>query len=143
MDAFQYLEVDENRIVDLLQEIDENFAKWPMDQVFSVTKKAIMSIRVHFDKLEQLVNGVASPEMDDLIRRFREKKAEINELISEQLVMVHIDEPGFEELLEQLIKKTQNVFRFCAEELYPTIRTSATDHELKSILRSVEDTVMS
>ncbi|MBX9693672.1 MAG: hypothetical protein K2Z81_14890 [Cyanobacteria bacterium] len=143
MDVFQYLEIDEKRITDLLHEIDDNFAKWPMDQVFSASKKAIRAIQLHFDKLEQIVNGVAASEMDGMISMFREKKSEINELISDKLVMIHIDEPGFEELLEQLAKKVENLFRFCDEELYPTVKSSATDHELQSIKRSVEDMVLS
>ena len=86
---------------------------------------------------------VAASEMDDMISMFRDKKSEINELISDKLVMIHVDEPAFEELLEQLAKKVENLFRFCDEELYPTVKSSATDHELQSIKRSVEDMVLS
>lgn len=70
--------------------------------------------------------------MESVMARWSTKKAEIKDVI-DWLVMIHVDEPGFEDTLMRLSKLIENLARFDKEVLYPKVQEFATEKDLATI----------
>lgn len=134
MNPFDLLEREEQAIIDQIDLLIANYATWSMDEVFANVKAAIDLIRNHIHRKENLVLGrVQSKEgLEDIVKRFYQLRTEIDETI-DNLVMIHVDEPGFEQLLEKLAAQFKNVVRLSQEELFPAIEKAASQDEIREI----------
>ncbi|SRR5579883_651894 len=145
MDAFEYLESDGRRIADHLQSLAENYSNWSRDRVFQESKNAIEAVEKFIHKKEDVVTlsfHKRSQDIDDMQAKFEDKRASIDELI-EDMVMIHVDEPGYEQSLERLRTKFVDLLRFCNEEFYPAIKEAVSKEELESMNRQLDSLIFS
>lgn len=134
INPFDLLEREEQAIVDQIDLLIKNYATWSMDEVFANVKAAIDLIRKHIHQKENLVLARVQSKsgLEDIVKRFYQLRTEIDETI-DNLVMIHVDEPGFEQLLEKLGQQFKNVVRFSQEEMFPAIERSASQDEIREI----------
>jgi|GEM_PF-1106728 hypothetical protein len=134
MNPFDLLEREEQAIIHQIDLLLENYATWSMDEVFANVKAVIDLIRNHIHQKENLVlSRVQSKEgVEDIAKRFYELRTEIDETI-DNLVMIHVDEPGFEQLLEKLAQQFKNVVKLSQEELFPAVESMASQDEIQEI----------
>lgn len=144
MNVFEYLKNDEEHILSSLEQLTEHYPDWSMDRVFEGIKQAIDSLQKHIHKKESMVlaNVHAREKIEDLIAKFEDKKTAIDEIV-ENLVMIHVDEPGFEQQMTRLTKYFKEFSRFSQEELYPAILKVATKDELRRMNEQLETMVLS
>lgn len=134
MNPFDLLEREEQAIINQVDLLISNYATWSMDEVFANVKAAIDLIRNHIHRKENLVLGKVQSNkgLEDIVKRFYELRTEIDETI-DNLVMIHVDEPGFEQLLEKLATQFKNVVRLSQEELFPAVERAASQDEIQEI----------
>lgn len=140
MNIFEYFRDDDKRIKKMAAEIAEHYADWPQDRVFESVKRLIESVEKHIERTESLLLSHFNehdPAMDEVTNKWKQKRTEIEELI-DGLVMVHVDEPGFEDTLIRLSKLIENLARFDKEELYPSVFENSSDSELTRINKRFE-----
>jgi len=140
MNIFEYFRDDDKRVRAMAAEIVEHYADWPQDRVFESVKRLIEGVDKHMSRVETLLLtrfNENDPDMASVMARFNTKKAEIKEVI-DSLVMVHVDEPGFEDTLMRLSKLIENLARFDKEELYPKVQECASEKDLSSMNKNFQ-----
>ena len=111
--------------------------------MFEETKKVFASVKQHFASESLLENNLKSPQpvkqiLTDIDKQKKEITAEI-----EQIVEIHIDEPGFEQSLETVANKFSQYTKYCKEIYYPAVKKVLTTDELKHINDQLEQKVLS
>ncbi|MBL0185848.1 MAG: hypothetical protein IPP97_08975 [Candidatus Obscuribacter sp.] len=144
MNVFNYLTEDTAHISQMLNETVANFLDWPRDRVFEQTKKALSSLDAHFDKEKLLVNNLEGTEADlsDLVKTFQAKIKEIKEDMN-SLIMIHVDEPGFSQVLQRIAAKVKDFSDFNANSFYPSLKDKLTMDEFHKIESQFETAVLS
>ena len=144
MNIFDYLKTDEKHLSQSLWTLAKNYPEWTQDHVFQSIKNAIDSIHAHINKKNDLLlnNMHDKSEMGEVMDKWQYQTSEINELIN-TLVMIHVDEPGFEELLIKLAKMVDNLIKFSDEELFPAVKAGATKEEIKKMNAHLDSLVLS
>lgn len=140
MNIFEYFRDDDKRVKAMASEIVEHYADWPQDRVFESVKKLIEVVEKHMHRVETLLLtrfNENDPEMESVMARWSTKKLEIKDCI-DGLVMVHVDEPGFEDTLMRLSKLIENLARFDKEELYPKVQECATEKDLSAMNKNFQ-----
>ncbi len=140
MNIFEYFRDDDKRVKAMAHEIVEHYADWPQDRVFESVKKLIEVVEKHMHRVETLLLtrfNENDPEMESVMARWSTKKLEIKDCI-DGLVMVHVDEPGFEDTLMRLSKLIENLARFDKEELYPKVQECATEKDLSAMNKNFQ-----
>jgi hypothetical protein len=143
MDAFEYLKDDGAHIGTKLSEIADNYSKWPQDRVFAETKNVLQSLREHLDKEKLLVSNLkATKGIEDLLDQ---SASQIGSIVSEidNLVMIHVDELGFEEGLESISSKWNEHEEFCERVFYPAIKQRLSKKNIERINAQLEQLVFS
>lgn len=144
MNIFDYLKTDEKHLSQSLWTLAKNYPEWTQDHVFQSMKNAIDSIHAHINKKNDLLlNNVHDKgEMGEVMDKWLYQTNAINEHIN-SLVMVHVDEPGFEELLIRLAKMVDNLISFSDDELIPAVKAAATRAEIKQMNSHLDSLVLS
>lgn len=144
MNIFTYLETDEDHLKETMWDVTNNYPEWTQDRVFESVKNIIDSIHLHIKKNnELLLSNVRDREgLTDVLSKWNEQTENINETIN-SLIMIHVDEPGFEQLLIRLSKMVDNLIALCRDELYPAVRSVATDAEIKRMNKHLDSLVLS
>lgn len=134
MNPFNLLEREEQAIIERIDTLIENYATWSMDEVFANVKAVIDLIRKHIHQKENLVlSRVQSKSgIKGIVKRFYELRTKIDVTI-DNLVMIHVDEPGFEQLLEKLATQFKEVVRLSQDELFPAVEQMASKDEIREI----------
>ncbi|HEY9787992.1 MAG TPA: hypothetical protein V6D17_21570 [Candidatus Obscuribacterales bacterium] len=143
MDIFAYLKDDWARIMERLTDTVDNFADWPHERVFEETKRDLEALRQHFEKevlIEQNLRNTTGVEGD--LQKVTSLRKEIANDIN-NLVMIHIDEPGFEDGLEEITKKAKELRDFCESTFYPRVNEKMSESELRHLNQQVSEIVMS
>ena len=143
MDIFKYLTDDSGSIAQRLTDTAKNYSEWTQERVFEEAKKAFASIKEHFSSEVLLENNLknAAP-VQSLISEVTKLKKEITAEV-EQIVELHVDEPGFEQSLETIAGKFNQYYQYCKEKFYPALQKTLSADELKHINEQMEQKVLS
>jgi hypothetical protein len=144
MNIFNYLKTDEDHLKAQMWDVTNNYPEWTQDRVFESVKNVIDSIHAHVKKNNELLlsNIRDRASISDVLAKWEEQTAAIDESIN-SLIMIHVDEPGFEQLLIKLSKMVENLISFCRDELYPAIKSVATDAEIERANKHLDSLVLS
>jgi hypothetical protein len=118
MNIFKYLKEDGASIAKRLEETCENYSEWTMDRVFEETKRDLDAINSHFQKTSLLVNNLKKAKAIDGILAEEKDRQDVIKMDIDNLVMIHVDEPGFEQALETIRDKFENYLEFCEKVLF-------------------------
>ncbi len=142
MDVFKYLEDDNNSIVQRFSEIIENYSKWATERVFEESKKAFSSVHQHIAQEAIVENNLKNDvAIERVLADATNQKKEITSQL-EQIVELHIDEPGYEQSLEIIAKKYKEYVNLCTEQFYPSLKKVISPDELKHISDQLEQKVL-
>ena len=143
MEIFKYLVEDNASIAQRLTETAKNYSVWTQEQVFEEAKKAFSSIKEHFSSESILENNLKNgTAVQSILTEVSKLKKEITAEV-EQIVEIHVDEPGFEQSLETIAAKFTQYSQFCKEKFYPAIQKVLSVDELKYINKQMEQKVLS
>ncbi len=142
MDIFEYLAAEHNDIEEKLIELTDNYDSWSREKVFDSVKVVCDAIMGHLKKQENiLLNNLTNTEdLAALMQSAQVDRAKVEEEIG-QLVMVHVDEPAYEEYLSNLLKVIEEHIAF-SKSFYAKLRDNANPSELKKINQSLKDMVL-
>ncbi len=143
MDIFNYLEEDNASIAQRLVETAKNYSQWSRDRIFEEVKKEFASAKEHFSKEALLENNLKNAAaVQSILSEVSQRRNEImNEI--EQIVEIHVDEPGFEQSLETIANKYSQYARYCKEKFYPAMKKILSTDELKHINEQLEQKALS
>jgi hypothetical protein len=143
MDVFNYLDEDNKKIAETLRQIVQNYSGWAFERVFEEAKKVFESIKNHFAKDTLLENNMKNPkQLENLLSEVAQKRKDITADI-EQIVEIHVDEPGFEQSLETIANKYDQYHQYCKDKLYPKMKESLSPDEKKHIEEQLEQKIFS
>ncbi len=143
MDVISHLEEDNARISKCLMETAQNYSQWTRDRIFEEAKKIFASIKEHFSKDAILENNLKdSGPVANLLAEVSKQRKEITSEV-EQIVEIHVDEPGFEQALETIAEKFAQYSQYCKEKFYPAMKKLLSTDELKHIQEQFEQKILS
>jgi hypothetical protein len=133
MDIFDYLKEEEELIQADLSDLVKNFPQKTRETVFDEVKLVCDKLRGHCKKQAVLLldkiqteNGFAA----NLESTRRSKDKLLSEL--ENLVMVHVDEPGYREYLANILHCAEDYFAV-SRQLYAKLKGSLSNKQLEAI----------
>lgn len=134
----RYLDEDGERVGKSLSMTAENYADWSQDQVFESTKKVLDGVRMHLEKETIVLSNLKNNDgLEDYLKEVATQELKLNDEI-DNLVMIHVDEPGFEQGLESISAKFQQYCNFCATKLHPSVKQKLTDADLEHISQQLD-----
>jgi len=138
MDVFDYLSIDESRLSEKLKAVATNYSLWSRDQVFEQAKRTLVGVRGFFEKEKLLMSTSKGGDgIEDVIRQVQRQRADILS-DADDLVMIHIDEPAFEDGLVSMSGKFQRYVQFCEKTFYPTIQKRLSDTDRAKLNAQLE-----
>jgi flavorubredoxin len=142
MDIFEYLTAEHKDIEEKLIELTDNYTTWSREQVFDRVKVVCDAIMGHLKKQENLLlnNLTKTADLSPLMTDCQADRSKVEEEIG-QLVMVHVDEPGYEEYLSNLLKVIEEHITF-SKSFYAKLQANANPAEVKKINEAVKDMVL-
>jgi flavorubredoxin len=142
MDIFEYLVEEHKDIEEKLIELTDNYTVWSREQVFDRVKVVCDAIMGHLKKQENILlnNLTKTEDLMPLMKECQADRAKVEEEIG-QLVMVHVDEPGYEEYLSNLLKVIEEHITF-SKRFYADLRANANPAEIKNIDAKLKDMVL-
>lgn len=142
MNVFSYLKEDASFIANGLHDTTLHYSEWPQERVFKETQRELTAIENHFEKEALLTEHlVHETEIKPLLKQAEDERTTITDAI-ESLVMIHVDEPGFEQGLEDLTLKFDHYRKFCDSTLYPIVRDHLLSSDLARINAKFQDLVL-
>lgn len=143
MDIFQYLNQTLEQAETSFAKTSENYSIWTQDQVFEESKKGLNLIQAYFDAEAPLINDIKSmSQASDLLAKAATHKDSLKSK-TDNLVMIHVDEPGFEQGLEDILAQLGEYHEFGRSELFPTIRKLISESHLRTINNQTENHIFS
>jgi hypothetical protein len=143
MDIFSFLEADGSRIAERLTETGKNYSTWTMDRVFEEAKNLFQAIKDHFSKVAILENNLKNADsMKDVLVQLNTKRDSITADV-EQIVEIHVDEPGFEQSFDQIAKKFSDFVKYSQGTFFPTVKQNLSEDDLKHIQQQIDQKVLS
>jgi hypothetical protein len=142
MDAFDYLAADETRLSEKMNETYSQYSEWPRDRVFEETKYNLEGLRNLFHKEALLTQNLKDESgMQDMLAKFDKQREDI---LSEadNLVMIHVDEPGFEDGLESIADKFREHVEYCQNTFYPSVLDRLSPEDRKKINEQLEQKIL-
>lgn len=142
MDIFEYLSAEQKDIEEKLIELTDNYDTWSREQVFDRVKVVCDAIMGHLKKQSNLLldNLTKTEDLVPLMQEAQTDRAKVEEEIG-QLVMVHVDEPAYEEYLSNLLRVIEEHIQF-SKSFYARLKDNANPNEIKSINQSVKDMIL-
>ncbi len=141
MDVFEFLLTNEAHLAYRLSETAAHYSEWTQDRVFEEVKRILDGLKSNFTKENALISTINADGLEDLVKE-AEKHREDIKADAENLCMIHVDEPGFEQGLETLAYKFERHKEFCENTLFPRLKEHATDKELESIANQLDAVVL-
>lgn len=142
MDIFEYLVEEHKDIEEKLIELTDNYTVWSREQVFDRVKVVCDAIIGHLKKQENILlnNLTKTADLMPLLKECQVDRAKVEEEIG-QLVMVHVDEPGYEEYLSNLLAVIEEHIKF-SKVFYAKLQSNANPAEIKKINADLKDMVL-
>lgn len=134
MDAvFKYLKEEQAFVLSNLQELVQNFRDKSREEVFDDVKLICDKLRGYFKKQSTLVFDELENE-NEYTGYIKKAKKTHDRLFDdlENLVMVHVDEPGYRSYLANLLKDCEMYFS-ASDELFDKLAGSLPKQVLKRI----------
>ncbi|MBX9772151.1 MAG: hypothetical protein K2X29_12315 [Candidatus Obscuribacterales bacterium] len=143
MNVFHYLTEDHSAIAKRLEETTENYSKWTRDRIFEESKNILQAIKDHFKKEHLLVNNLKDESgMHQVLSTLNKQEKELNSQI-DNLIMIHVDEPGFEQGLESIAGRFDEHSRFCGKTFFRRVREKLSPKDLRQVQTQLELKVLS
>ncbi|CAN5572274.1 hypothetical protein BH10CYA1_BH10CYA1_21560 [soil metagenome] len=142
MDIFEYLVEEHNDIEEKLIELTDNYEAWSREKIFDHVKVVCDAIMGHLKKQQNILlnNLTRSADMIPLLQNAQADRTKVEDEIG-QLVMVHVDEPGYQEYLSNLLKVIEGHISF-SKSFYAKLKENANPAELKKINDSLKEMVL-
>lgn len=142
MDIFEYLAEEHNDIEEKLIELTDNYETWSREKIFDHVKVVCDAIMGHLKKQQNiLLNNLAqTPDLTALLKDASADRRKVEDEIG-QLVMVHVDEPGYQEYLSNLLRVIEEHIQF-SKSFYANLKQNANPAELKKINDSLKEMVL-
>ena len=142
MDIFEYFDEEHTDIEAKLKEVTDNYPTWTHEQVFDRVKYIGDAIMGHLRKQQNLLldNLTKSEEMAGLMRDCQQDRAKVEEELG-QLVMVHVDEPAYQQYLSHLLKVIEEHISF-SRKFYQKLRSVTEKKDLDNINSKLTDMVL-
>jgi hypothetical protein len=109
MELFKYLKEEDQMLTGKLETLIADFPDDTREKVFDSVKAICDAIRASVDKKSTLITahlGDSSQESALKEEAIKDRVIVLEEI--ESLVMVHVDEPGFRDILRSLLKRYQS-----------------------------------
>lgn len=143
MNVFHYLTEDHKAISQRLEDTTQNYANWTRDRIFEESKNILQAIKDHFRKEHLLVNNLKDESgMHQVLTTLKKQEKELNSEM-ENLTMIHVDEPGFEQGLESIEKRFDEHCRFAGKTFYSRVKEKLTAKDLRHVQSQLERKVLS
>ncbi len=142
MDIFEYLAEEHNDIEEKLIELTDNYETWSREKIFDHVKVVCDAIMGHLKKQQNILlnNLTQSTDIAPYLKDAQADRKKVEDEIG-QLVMVHVDEPGYQEYLSNLLKVIEAHISF-SKSFYGTLKEHANPAELKKINDSLKEMVL-
>lgn len=142
MDIFEYFDEEHADIEAKLKEVTENYNSWTREQVFDRVKLICDAIMGHLKKQQNLLldNLTPSAQLTSLMQDCQKDRFKVEEEIG-QLVMVHVDEPAYQEYLSHLLKVIEEHIAF-SRGFYQKLRSFAQKSDLNDVNSKLKDMVL-
>jgi flavorubredoxin len=142
MDIFEYLVAEHKDIEEKLIELTDNYTVWSREKVFDRVKVVCDAIMGHLKKQQTILlhNLTKTEDLIPLMQECQVDRAKVEEEIG-QLVMVHVDEPGYEEYLSNLLRVIEEHITF-SKKFYANLKAKANPAEIKQIDSQLKDMVL-
>jgi hypothetical protein len=142
MDVFEFLLTNEAHLAHRLSNTASHYSDWTVDRVFEETKRVLDGLRCNFKKEAALINTIHNIEgMEEVIEEAERHRRDINSA-ADNLCMIHIDEPGFEQGLESLASRFERHREFCENTLFPMLQEHASPEELQRVADQLDAVVL-
>jgi len=142
MDIFEYFDFETNDIEMKLMELNNNYSTWSRGRTFDRVKLICDSIVGHLKKQQHLLldNLTPSPELNAFMQECQKDRTKVDDEIG-QLVMVHVDEPAYNEYLLHLLKVIEEHIRY-SREFYQKVRSLASKQDITNVNCKLMDMVL-
>ena len=142
MNIFEYFTDEVADIEQKLDELTQNYSNWSKEQVFDRTKEILDEIGGHLKKQNVLLfqNCADVSKQSDLLAQAQRDHAKIEEEIG-QIVEVHVDEPGYDEYLKNLLTTIREHIAF-SKKLYSEIQSKSSETDLASLNAQFNDVLL-
>jgi hypothetical protein len=142
MDVFDYLATDETHLFDKLHETYAQYSVWTRDQVFEETKNNLDGLRNLFHKEALLTQNLKDESgMQDILATVDRQRQDIL-TEADNLVMIHVDEPGFEDGLGAIADKFREHVEYCQNTFYPSVLDRLSPEDRKKINDQLEQKIL-
>ena len=142
MDIFDYLAEEDKDIENKLKEVTDNYTRWSRERVFDRVKLIGDEIMGHVKKQDHLL--IEHVEKTYSTAKWLRESAKDRMAVEDelgQLVMVHVDEPNYEECLAQLLKVVRDHVVF-SRRLFAALRVEIPKAEQDSMNTQLMDVVL-
>ncbi len=142
MDIFNYFDEECADIEKKLKAVTENYHTWSREKVFDQVKLICDSIMGHLKKQENLLlaNIDKTTALQESLDACQRDRARVEEEIG-QLVMVHVDEPAYDEYLANLLKAIEQHIEF-SRGFYKRLREIVPSNQLETVNTQLADMVL-
>ncbi len=141
MDVFEFLLTNEAHLAHRLSETAAHYSEWTQDRVFEETKRILDGLKSNFTKENALISTIDADGLEDIVKEAEKHRTDIS-ADAENLCMIHVDEPGFEQGLETLAYKFERHKEFCENTLFPRLKEHASQSQLDSIANQLDAVVL-
>ena len=142
MNSFEFLLTNESHLSHRLSRVAVHYSDWTMDRIFEETKRALQGLRANFQKENALLSTIHNTDgIEGIIAQAELERAEIKGDV-DNLCMIHVDEPGFEQGLKTIADKFERHCEFCKTTLFPLLEAHAYPHELQSINNQIDSMIL-
>lgn len=142
MDVFKFLLANEEILAQRLSSTAANYSEWTQDRVFEETKRVLEGLKANFDKEKALLNTVHGTAGVESVVAEAEQHRKDMQADAENLVMLHVDEPGFEQGLETLSAKFEKHKEFCEKTLFPKLKELVSEADLSRVSDQLDAVVL-
>lgn len=142
MDVFKFLLANEEILAQRLSSTAANYSEWTQDRVFEETKRVLEGLKANFDKEKALLNTVHGTAGVESVVAEAEQQRKDMQADAENLVMLHVDEPGFEQGLETLSSKFEKHRDFCEKTLFPKLKELVSEADLNRVSDQLDAVVL-
>jgi hypothetical protein len=146
MNIFKYLEEEEDITESKLAELVKNFTQETREEIFDGVKLICDLLRGHGEKQTSLLLAkIPKQDAKNGCQALIEETVKARDLVTSEignLVMVHVDEPGYKEYLANLLRCAQNYFKK-SKSLYARLPTILSPELIKSIDEDLTMTIHS
>lgn len=142
MDIFSYFEEETLDIEKKLEDVTANYDSYSTEQVFDKVKVVCDSIMAHLKKQTDLLlaNIDKTAQIEPLLLECQRDRAKVEEEMG-QLVMVHVNEPGYDAYLAKLLKVIEEHVAF-SRKFYAKLKEAVPPGQLEKVNEQLTQMVL-